>query len=190
MSATEQLCVRSQATGIAIAAIRNANIRRDLAPYVEHVASASRIGIALTTSEALVHPWAGRLAMVGTNPLAIAVPADPEPLVLDMATGAVSMGRVLDHRHRNVPLEEGWAVDQSGEPTIDPDEVAAISPFGGPKGYALGVALEVVVAALTSTALGNNVTGTLDTTTVCNKGDLLIWFRNRAPKAKCDRFNP
>ena len=78
------------------------------------------IGIALTTSEALVHPWGGRIAQIGTNPIAIAVPAEPEPFVFDMATGLVSMGKILDHGHRDAPLEPGWAVDADGEPDTRP----------------------------------------------------------------------
>jgi LDH2 family malate/lactate/ureidoglycolate dehydrogenase len=143
---------------------------------VERCAERSLIGIALTTSEALVHPWGGRRAMVGTNPIAIAVPASPEPFVLDMATGAVSMGKILAHRNRGVPLAPGWALDASGNPTVDPTAAAlgSIAPFGGPKGYALGLAIEVLVASITGTALGTGVAGTLDAKAICNKGDLFI----------------
>jgi LDH2 family malate/lactate/ureidoglycolate dehydrogenase len=67
-------------------------------------------------------------------------------------------------------------VDSAGAPTNDPHEVAALAPFGGAKGYALGLAIELLVATLTGTALGSAVTGTLDTQTVCTKGDLfLVW---------------
>src|SRR4051812_16579725 len=80
---------RAREDGIAIAAIRNSNHIAMLAWYAEQVAKRGLIALAMTTSEALVHPWGGRKKMLGTNPLAIAVPASPEPLVLDMATGLV-----------------------------------------------------------------------------------------------------
>jgi len=163
-------------TGVVVVAISNANHLGILAPYVERAANLGVIGIALTTSEALVHPWGGRHAMVGTNPLAIAAPANPRPLVLDMATGEVSMGKILHHRDIGVALQPGWALDAQGDPTTDPQKAAcgSISPFGGAKGFALGLALEVLVASLTASALGAEVHGTLDTKYPCNKGDVFI----------------
>jgi LDH2 family malate/lactate/ureidoglycolate dehydrogenase len=167
---------RAQTTGIALIAISNSNHLGILAPYVENVAAKGLICIALTTSEALVHPWGGRDAMVGTNPLAIAVPADPSPFVLDMATGQISMGKIIHYSQIGRPLEPGWAVDGEGEPTTDPQAAlgGSISPFGGPKGFALGLAFEVLVGSLTGSALGRDVHGTLDAEEVCNKGDVFV----------------
>jgi LDH2 family malate/lactate/ureidoglycolate dehydrogenase len=172
----EALIERSRSTGVAVGAVHNANHLGLLAPYVERCAEQGLIGIALTTSEALVHPWGGRIAQIGTNPIAVAVPAEPEPFVFDMATGLVSMGKILDHGHRGAPLEPGWALDADGEPTLDPHAAAkgAIAPFGGAKGYGLGLAIELLVAAVTGSALGREIKGTLDTTSVCTKGDLFI----------------
>jgi L-2-hydroxycarboxylate dehydrogenase (NAD+) len=165
---------RAHETGVALAAVHDANHLGIMAPYAELAADAGLIGLALTTSEALVHPWGGVPAMLGTNPLAIAVPATPDPFVLDMATSAVSMGLVLAHLHRGEPLDEGWALDADGRPTTNPAAVRAISPFGGAKGYGLALAIELLVAATTGTALGAAVTGTLDVETVCTKGDLFL----------------
>jgi LDH2 family malate/lactate/ureidoglycolate dehydrogenase len=175
--AVEELVGRVAATGVAVAAVRNANHLGMLAPYVESMAASGVIGIALTTSEALVHPWGGTRAMVGTNPLAVAVPVPGEdPVVLDMATGQVSRGKVLDHAARGLQLAPGDAVDSAGVPTTDAALAldGAISPFGGPKGYALGLVLEVLVATLTRTALGDDVRGTLDPTDPSTKGDVFI----------------
>lgn len=116
--AVEELLNKVAETGVAVAAVRNANHLGMLAPYVESMAAAGVIGLALTTSEALVHPWGGTRAMVGTNPLAVAVPVPGEdPVVLDMATGQVSRGKVLDHAARGLPLAPGDAVDSAGVPT-------------------------------------------------------------------------
>jgi L-2-hydroxycarboxylate dehydrogenase (NAD+) len=176
LAAVDALIERTPERGATIAAVRDANHLGLLAPYVERCAERGLIGIALTTSEALVHPWGGRVAQIGTNPIAVAVPADPEPFVFDMATGIVSMGKVLDYRNRGLPLEPGWAVDADGNPTLDAARAAfgAIAPFGGPKGYGLGLAFELLVGALTASALGQAVAGTLDTTEVCNKGDVFV----------------
>ena len=176
MRTTEVLTQRARSSGVAVGAVHNANHLGLLAPYVERCADRGVIGIALTTSEALVHPWGGRIAQIGTNPIAVAVPAEPDPFVFDMATGAVSMGKILDHGHRGVPLEAGWALDANGEPTLDPNAAAngAIAPFGGPKGYGLGLAIELLVAAVTGSAFGRDVKGTLDASSVCSKGDVFI----------------
>jgi len=176
LSALSQITARAKETGVAVAAIRNNNHLGMLALYAERVAAAGQVIIALTTSEALVHPWGGRKAMVGTNPIAIGVPAQPTPFVLDMATGLISMGQVHDYANRGKPLQPGWALDVNGDPTLDAAAAreGAIAPFGGAKGYALGLSFEVLVAALTASALGTDVRGTLDAVHPCNKGDVFI----------------
>ncbi len=174
--AIEALCARVGDTGIAAAAIRDCEHLGMLAHYAEAVAARGKVLLALTISEALVHPEGGREALLGTNPIAIGVPAVPHPFVLDMATSIVSMGKVHDHANRGAPLELGWALDAAGEPTVDAEaaKAGAIAPFGGAKGYALGLAFEVLVGALTACALGPKVRGTLDSHSPCNKGDLFI----------------
>ncbi|RUT34561.1 Ldh family oxidoreductase [Arsenicitalea aurantiaca] len=176
MAALDAISGRVAETGIAVAAIRNCDHLGMLAFYAEQVAASGRILIALTISEALVHPWGGRSAMLGTNPIAIGVPAHPDPFVFDMATSIVAMGRIHDHAARGEPIPEGWALDAEGNPTTDAARArdGALAPFGGPKGYALGLAFEVLVGSLTACALGPAVKGTLDSTAPCNKGDIFI----------------
>lgn len=176
MAALDAIIPNARENGIAIAAIRNANHLGALAYYAEHVAAQGLTCIALTVSEALVHPWGGRKAMIGTNPIAIGVPAEPHPMVLDMATGLVSMGKIHDHANRGAPIPLGWALDENGDPTTDATAAkkGAIAPFGGPKGYALGLAFEVLVSSLAAAAIGTKVKGTLDSVNPCNKGDLFI----------------
>lgn len=173
-SAVDSIIARANTTGIALATVGNSNHVGMLAPYIEKIAHAGQIGIALSTSEALVHPWGGVRAMVGTNPIGIAVPTPGHPLVLDMSTASVSMGKILDHAAKSIPIPIGWAVDELGTPTTDAKAAStgAISPFGGAKGYALGLALEAMVAVLTMSAFGTDVKGTLDSTDVSSKGDV------------------
>ncbi|WP_108610438.1 Ldh family oxidoreductase [Aminobacter sp. MSH1] len=174
--ALKQLHERVAETGIAAAAIRNCNHLGMLAWYAEKVAEQGKVLIAFTLSEALVHPWNGSEALIGTNPISIGVPADPKPFVMDMATSQVSMGKIHAHAGRGEQIPEGWALDRSGRPTTDAAAatIGALSPFGGAKGYALGLAFETLVAALTGSAIGDDVVGTLDDDRRCNKGDLFI----------------
>lgn len=163
-------------TGIAMVAIRNSGHVGILATYLERLAEEGAIGLALTTSEALVHPAGGRDAMVGTNPIGIGIPVEPQPFIFDMSTAAISAGEVIAHRERGRELPPGAAIDADGLPTTDPDAAlaGAISPFGGNKGYALGLAFELLVAGLTGTNLGREVHGTLDVDKRSTKGDVLI----------------
>jgi len=163
-------------TGIATAALRRTHHLGILAPYVEELAAAGLVGVMLSSTEGLVHPWGGVGALLGTNPVAIGVPATGGDLAVDMSTGAVSAGKILDYRAKGMTLPDGWAVDAAGHPTTDAAAAAegAISPFGGPKGYALGLAFGAIVGSLTGTALGPDVHGTLDTSAEVSKGDVII----------------
>jgi len=187
MEALDAIISRAREDGIAIAAIHNANHLGALAYYVEYAARQDITCIGLTISEALVHPYGGRKALIGTNPIAIGVPADPAPLILDMATSLVAMGKIYDYASKGLPIPLGWALDKNGDPTTDAEAAksGAIAPFGGPKGYALGVAIEVLVASLTASAIGNKVRGTLDSTHPSNKGDVFIAIS--APQASLAR---
>jgi LDH2 family malate/lactate/ureidoglycolate dehydrogenase len=175
-SALALLSARAASAGIAVCGIRNSNHLGMLAYYVETLALSGQIGIALSSSEALVHPYGGARAVLGTNPIAIAVPTAERPLVVDLATGVVSMGKIHHHAANGSPIPLGWARDEMGQPTTDARRAAkgAIAPFGGAKGYALGIALELLVAALAGSETAPAVRGTLDADSVCNKGDVFI----------------
>ncbi|RVJ67842.1 Ldh family oxidoreductase (plasmid) [Sinorhizobium medicae] len=176
MAALDEVSLRAEKTGVATAAIRNCDHLGMLAWYAEHIAGKGQVLIALTVSEALVHPWGGRRAMLGTNPIAIGIPADPHPFVFDMATSLVSMGKIHDYANRREPIPGDWALDADGNPTTNASaaKFGAIAPFGGAKGYALGLAFELLVTSLAGSAIGPDVKGTLDAHNPCNKGDLFI----------------
>lgn len=170
-------------TGIAVAAIRNSNHIGMLGYYAEKAARAGHTMLALSTSEALVHPWGGRKAMLGTNPIAIGVPTGGEPFMMDTATSLVSMGEIHDHANRGVAIPDHWALDAEGNPTTDAEaaKAGAIAPFGQAKGYALGLAFELLVTSLSGAAIGRDVKGTLDDTSICNKGDVFILIDGPRP---------
>ncbi|KKB12625.1 dehydrogenase [Devosia geojensis] len=176
-AALEQVTARARETGIAVAAIANSQHIGMLAWYAERVARGGQVAIVLSTSEALVHPWGGRKALLGTNPISIGIPTgEPDPFVMDTATSIVSMGEIHDRAHRREPIPSDWALDENGSPTTDAEAAkrGAIGPFGQAKGYALGLAFELLVASLAGAALGPDVHGTLDAEYLCNKGDIFI----------------
>lgn len=174
--ALEQAMPRAKDIGVVAIGVSNSNHIGKLGWYAERVARRGLILILFSTSEALVHPWGGRKALLGTNPIAIGVPTANGPFIIDLATSLVSMGKIHDYANRDMLLPPGWALDAKGAATIDAHAAkkGAIAPFGQGKGYALGLAFELLVAALTDSALGTEVKGTLDSTQICNKGDMAL----------------
>ena len=114
--------------------------------------------------------------MLGTNPIAVGIPTGADPFVLDLATSHVPMGKIHHHALRGEPIPPGWAVDAEGRPTTSAEaaKTGAIAPFGEAKGYGLGLAVELLVAALAGSAFAPEVRGTLDETHPANKGDIII----------------
>lgn len=175
-AAIDALLERAATQGVAVAAVANANHIGMLGFYADRVATAGKCLIAFSTSEALVHPWGGRRAMIGTNPIAISLPTGGSIFMMDTATSIVSMGEIHDHANRGEPIPLGWSLDGAGNPTTDAAaaRTGAIAPFGGPKGYALGLAFELLLTALAGSAIGREVKGTLDSTEPCTKADLFV----------------
>jgi LDH2 family malate/lactate/ureidoglycolate dehydrogenase len=163
-------------TGIALAGVRNNNHIGMVGYYAEAAAARGMILAVMTTSEAMVRPWGGREALLGTNPIGIGVPAAPRPFVLDMSTSATAIGKIMERASRQQSIPVGWAVDPAGNETQDPDDAlrGAINPFGGAKGYGLGLAVGLLVGALSGAAPDPEVAGTLDVEFPSNKGDLFI----------------
>lgn len=177
-----QLEERARAFGLAMGGIRCASHLGMLAPYLELATDRGLIAVVLTTSEALVHPAGGAVALLGTNPIGVGIPAGAqEPFILDMSTGAISMGEVIVHAQAGNALPLGVAVDGDGQPTTDASRAreGALAPFGGHKGYGLGLAFELLVSVLTGTALGNEILGTLDHDHPVTKGDLFLMLDPR-----------
>ncbi len=91
---------------------------------------------------------------VATNPLSIAVPrGKDEPLILDMATGVVALGKIVHAARTGRPIPEGWALDQDGNPTTDPAKAALPLPLGGPKGSGLSLMIECIASLITANPL-------------------------------------
>src|SRR5262249_55676426 len=95
-----ELAVAAQKHGVAVLSVRNAAHIGMVGYYAEKRAAEGFVCIAFTTTEVLVHPFGGAEALVGTNPIAIGIPANPRPFVLDMATSVSAMGRIIAFKHR------------------------------------------------------------------------------------------
>jgi len=174
--ALEMLEPAAHAHGLALATIAASSHSAMTGHYCEQYARKGWILIAWTTSEPLVHPEGGATAMVGSNPIAMGFPLVPDPFTIDLATAAAAIGRIQDRLHRGQEIPPDWAVDKDGVPTTDAARAlgGSLNPMGGGKGYALGLAFEILVSLLTGTPFGHGVRGTLDTDHVCTKGDVYL----------------
>jgi LDH2 family malate/lactate/ureidoglycolate dehydrogenase len=102
-----------------------------------------------TSATSEVVPFGGRAPTLGTNPHSWAFPTQAAigfPIVVDWATSTVAMGRVQQLQREGKPLPPNCAVDAAGAPTTDPGKAAALLPFGGHKGYGLGLIDELYAA--------------------------------------------
>ncbi len=162
--------------GIVAVAIRNSSHIGMIGYYCEKRAREGLICIAMTESEALVHPHGGTKALVGTNPIAVGIPSEPAPFVFDMATSTSAIGKIYASKHRGEPIPLGWAIDAEGNPTTDPDAAlkGSLTPAAGPKGYGLGISIGMLAGLLPGGEIGRLVLGTLDTEWRCTKGDFFI----------------
>jgi L-2-hydroxycarboxylate dehydrogenase (NAD+) len=162
--------------GIVAVAIRNSSHIGMIGYYCERRAREGLVCIAMTESEALVHPHGGKKALVGTNPISIGIPSSGAPFVFDMATSTSAIGKIYASKHRGEPIPLGWAIDSEGTPTTDPDAAlkGSLTPAAGPKGYGLGISIGILAGLLPGGEIVRLVLGTLDTESRCTKGDLFL----------------
>ncbi len=147
------LCIeKARTSGCCAATVRNGNHFGAGAFYTKYAAQKGLIAFMVSNSEAAVAPIGGAAAMLGTNPLGVAVPAyRNDPFDLDMATSIVARGKVVlaQKEGREIPL--GWALDKHGIPTTDPAAVldgGFMAPFGGAKGYAISLFIDLMCSCL------------------------------------------
>lgn len=147
------LLEKARANGIALLAIHNSHHFAALWPDVEPFAREGLVALSFVNSMACVVPHGGKRALFGTNPIAFAAPREGHhPLVFDLATSAIANGDVQIAAREGKQLPPGYGVDRDGQPTCDPRAIldgGALLPFGGYKGSALSMMVELLAAALT-----------------------------------------
>ena len=120
---------------------------------------ADMVGIYSAVANANHMPLAGGAEpLLGTNPLAIAIPAGEEaPVVLDIATSIVSYGTIKNHKLLNRPLKGDWMINpKTGEAVTDPQKSgeALLLPMGGYKGAGLALVLGLLAGTLNGALFG------------------------------------
>jgi LDH2 family malate/lactate/ureidoglycolate dehydrogenase len=145
------LVERARDQGIAALAVVNAHHFAALWPEVEPLGEEGLAAFAFVDSFSYVAPAGGTRPLYGTNPIAFAWPRENRPpLVFDQATSVSARGEIQIHLRDGKPIPEGWAIGPDGEPTTDPQAALAGAqlPFGGYKGAALSLMVELLAGAL------------------------------------------
>ena len=154
LAAARSLLVdKARSAGIALLAIHNSHHFAALWPDVEPFAEEGLVALSVVNSMTCVVPHGADRPLFGTNPIAFAAPrADGPPIVFDLATSAMAHGDVQIAARKGERLPPGMGVDSLGQPTQDPKAIlegGALLPFGGHKGSALSMMVELLAAALT-----------------------------------------
>jgi LDH2 family malate/lactate/ureidoglycolate dehydrogenase len=148
--------------GVAWVAVRRSNHAGPAGLYAEMLAAAGLVGIySVVASANHMAPWGGVEMLLGTNPVAFAIPCGAEPpVVLDISTTIVSYGTVKSHALQGKPMPEGWMVSRdTGEPLTDPARAGEgmLLPIGGHKGSGLALVLGLLAGPLSGAAFGCDV---------------------------------
>jgi LDH2 family malate/lactate/ureidoglycolate dehydrogenase len=152
MRATTEAVRKARQAGVGLALVRATTHTAALGYYTLAAAREGMAAIALAASWPNVAYHGARAAGVSTSPISIAVPAR-EPVVLDMATSVVSMGKLNQAKRTGEPIPAGWALDQDGKPTTDPQAAQIPLPMAGPKGSGLSLMIECITSLVVSNAL-------------------------------------
>lgn len=150
--------------GIASVVVRNSSHFGIAGYYARMAADQGMIGFSFTNSQPAIAPTHGVQPMLGTNPVAVAVPTDePFPFLFDAATSVVARGKLENAARAQHPIPEGWVISYTGEPHLDSESAdpsidrrhAALLPlgglgelFGGHKGYGLATVVEILCSTL------------------------------------------
>ncbi|MDB5412750.1 MAG: sulfolactate dehydrogenase [Rubritepida sp.] len=148
---------RARSHGIAFIAITNSHHAGAMALPVRRLARQGLVALAFTNSPYAMPVPGGRRPLLGTNPVAAAFPRrDAAPMVVDLALSEVARGKIMVAAKEGRPIPEGWALDEQGRPTTDPQAAlgGAMLAMGGTKGAALALVVELLCVALGGAAFG------------------------------------
>ena len=168
---------KAKKVGIGMVSVRNSNHFGIAGYYAKLACNEGLIGISCTNTEAIMVPTFGRLAMLGTNPIAVAMPAEPYDFFFDAGTTVVTRGKLEIYNKAGKPLPDGWALDKDGKPSNDAADVlgnivahkgGGIMPLGGSteqlgshKGYGYAMLCEIFssIVSLGTTSDATNCGG-------------------------------
>lgn len=151
-AATHMAITLARQSGIGMCLLRETTHTGALGYYTSRAATAGLVAIAGAASGPNMAYHGAAAAGVSTAPLSIAAPpgSGSQPLVFDMASGVVALGKLQQAKAAGKPIPAGWALDADGRETTDPSTAKTPLPLGGPKGSGLALMMEVVASMLTA----------------------------------------
>ncbi|WP_298678145.1 Ldh family oxidoreductase [uncultured Lentibacter sp.] len=151
----------ARSCGVASLAVGHAHTCTSLGYFVEQIARAGMIGLGMTNASPIVAAPGGKQRVIGTNPMAFAVPdgAGGVAMLFDQSTTTVALGKITMAKAAGQPIPLGWAVDCDGQPTTDPEAALAGSlvSMGGYKGWGFGLMAELLAAGMTGSLASQDV---------------------------------
>jgi ureidoglycolate dehydrogenase (NAD+) len=139
---------RAKAAGVCFGLVRETTHTGAIGRYAQWMAERGCAAIIMGAGPALMAYHGARVASMATSPIAIAVPSGGGAIVLDMATSAISNGKMMQARSSGETLPERTVLTAAGEPTTDPRKAEILLPLGGPKGSGLGLMFEMLASVL------------------------------------------
>ena len=150
-------------SGTCSLAVCHAHTCTSLGYFTEQIAESGFIGIGFTNASSVVAPPGGNKAVIGTNPIAMSIPAKSGGVAFqfDQSTSAVALGKITMAKAAGESIPLGWAIDSEGHPTTDPEAAlkGSLVSTGGYKGYGFGLMAEVLAAAVTGSVNSLDVAG-------------------------------
>ena len=184
VQAMELAIQKAKASGFGMVTVRNSNHYGIAGYYTKMAAEQGLIGLCMTNTEAIMVPTFGKQAMLGTNPIAFAMPAQPTIYSFDAATTVVPRGKLEVYVKRGNGIPVGWAVDEDGHDSSDADRVlkniigktgGGILPLGGSgeltsgyKGYGFAMLCEIATAILSGGTTSNYIYKTPGRANICH----------------------
>jgi L-2-hydroxycarboxylate dehydrogenase (NAD+) len=171
---------RAQSHGVGLALASHSNHFGMAACYLLQAVEAGMAAMVLTNASPAMPVWGGRTAFLGTSPFALAAPGGHSPLLLDMATSVAARGKIRRAARSGASIPEGWALDEDGRPTTDPEAAlrGIVLPLGGPKGSGLSLMMEALAGVISGAAFGGEVRNQYsDFETPQNVGHLFLALR-------------
>jgi len=178
--AAETAIALARDSGIGWVGTRNSNHAGAAGVYAAMPLAHGMIGMYSAVANANhMAAWGGSDLLLGTNPLAVAIPAGEEaPVVLDIATSIVSYGTIKNYKLQHKPLPEGWMIDPAtAEPITDAERSGEglLLPMGGYKGSGLAIVLGLLAGTLNGAAFGRDVIDfNADDETATNTGQFIV----------------
>lgn len=160
IKAAELVCAKAEQTGVAFVGVVNSNHFGAAGYYARMIAERGMIAVCGSNAPKAMVLWGAAEPFLGTNPMAYAVPAGKyDPVILDMATSVVAKGKIRRALDSGTSIPAGWAVGPDGKITTDPAKAyeGYVLPFGGAKGSAIALLVEILSAVITGAAVGPEV---------------------------------